>query len=162
MVLVLVGAAAVLGASGGVQAAVDGLAGALVVVGGVALVAGPWVVRTVRELRDERRERIRSQERAELAAHVHDSVVQTLDAHPAQRRRPARGDPAGPGQERALRQWLYRPGHAAARVFQAALEAAAADVEDVHGGAVEVVVVGDAHAWTNGSARWCRRPARRW
>jgi phage shock protein PspC (stress-responsive transcriptional regulator) len=75
---VVVGAAAVLGAGGGIQAAVDGLVGGLVVAVGVAVVAGPWLLRTTRELTEERRMRIRSQERAELAAHVHDSVVQTL------------------------------------------------------------------------------------
>jgi len=42
-----------------------------------------------------------------------------------------------------LRQWLYRPGGTEPGSFRAALEAAAADVEDVHGGAVDVVVVGD-------------------
>jgi signal transduction histidine kinase/phage shock protein PspC (stress-responsive transcriptional regulator) len=144
VVLVLVGAAAVLGARGGIQAAVDGLAGALVVVGGVALVAGPWLARSARELRDERRERIRSQERAELAAHVHDSVVQTLTLIQRNADDPREVTRLARAEERALRQWLYRPGTQQPGSFQAALEAAAADVEDVHGGAVEVVVVGDA------------------
>ena len=143
VVFVLVGAAAVLGARGGVQAAVDGLAGALVVVGGVALVAGPWVARTARDLRDERRERIRSQERAELAAHVHDSVVQTLTLIQRNADDPREVTRLARAEERALRQWLYRPGTQQPGSLQAALEAAAADVEDVHGGAVEVVVVGD-------------------
>ena len=45
---------------------------------GVALVFGPWIVRLVGQLGDERRERIRSEERADMAAHLHDSVLQTL------------------------------------------------------------------------------------
>jgi signal transduction histidine kinase len=143
-VLVVVGAAAVLGARGGVQAAANGLAGALVVVGGVALVAGPWIVRTVRELGDERRERIRSQERAELAAHVHDSVVQTLTLIQRNADDPREVTRLARAEERALRQWLYRPGSQQPGSFLATLEVAAADVEDVHGVAVEVVVVGDA------------------
>jgi signal transduction histidine kinase len=36
------------------------------------------VLRLTADLSAERRERIRSQERAEVAAHVHDSVLQTL------------------------------------------------------------------------------------
>ncbi len=144
VVLVVVGAAAVLGARGGLNAAVNALAGALVVVGGVALVAGPWVVRTVRELGDERRERIRSQERAELAAHVHDSVVQTLTLIQRHADDPREVTRLARAEERALRQWLYQPGAQQPGSFRAALEAAAADVEDVHGCAVEVVIVGDA------------------
>ncbi len=143
IVLVVIGAAAVLGARGGFRAAFDGLAGALVVVAGVALVAGPWLVRNGRELADERRERIRSQERAELAAHVHDSVVQTLTLIQRNADDPREVARLARAEERALRQWLYRPEGPEPGSFRAALEAAAADVEDVHGGAVEVVVVGD-------------------
>jgi signal transduction histidine kinase/phage shock protein PspC (stress-responsive transcriptional regulator) len=143
IVIVLVGAAAVLGARGGLQAAVDGLAGALVVVAGIALVAGPWLVRNARELSDERRERIRSQERAELAAHVHDSVVQTLTLIQRNAEDPREVARLARAEERSLRQWLYHPEGPEPGSFSAALEAAAADVEDVHGGAVEVVVVGD-------------------
>ena len=102
------------------------------------------MARTARELADERRERIRSQERAELAAHVHDSVVQTLTLIQRNADDPREVTRLARAEERALRQWLYRPGAAQPGSFQAALEAAAADVEDVHGGAVEVVVVGDA------------------
>jgi signal transduction histidine kinase/phage shock protein PspC (stress-responsive transcriptional regulator) len=142
--LVVVGAVAVLGTRRGFQAAVDGLAGALVVVAGVALVAGPWLYRNARDLAEERRERIRSQERAELAAHVHDSVVQTLTLIQRNADDPRAVTRLARAEERALRQWLYRPAPDAGS-FRTRLEAAAAEVEDVHGGAVEVVVVGDAH-----------------
>ncbi len=141
---VVVGAAGVLGAGGGLRAAVDGLVGGLVVVVGVAVVAGPWLLRTTRELGDERRMRIRSQERAELAAHVHDSVVQTLTLIQRHADDPRAVVRLARAEERALRQWLYRPGGADPGRFQAALEAAAAEVEEAHGGAVEVVAVGDA------------------
>ena len=76
---------------------------------GVALVAGPWLVRNARELREERRERIRSQERAELAAHVHDSVVQTLTLIQRNADDPREVARLARAEERALRQWLYRP-----------------------------------------------------
>ena len=141
---VVVGAAAVLGARGGVQAAVDGLVGGLVVVSGVALVAGPWLICNTRELSEERRERIRSQERAELAAHVHDSVVQTLTLIQRNADDPRAVVQLARAEERALRQWLYRPGGTDPGMFRAALETAAAEVEEAQGGAVEVVTVGDA------------------
>jgi signal transduction histidine kinase len=144
IVLVTVGAAAVLGARSGFEAALNGLAGAAVVVAGVALVAGPWLVRNARELSDERRERIRSQERAELAAHVHDSVVQTLTLIQRNAEDPREVARLARAEERALRQWLYRPEGPQPGSFRAALEEAAAEVEDLHGGALDVVVVGDA------------------
>ena len=89
-------------------------------------------------------ERIRSQERAEMAAHLHDSVLQTL----AMVQRSA-GDPGEVAalarrQERELRAWLAgRPAPGQAARLAAALEAAAADVEERYGVPVEVVVVGD-------------------
>ena len=140
---VVVGGAAIIGAGGGFQAAVDGLVGGLVVAVGVAVVAGPWLLRTTRELTDERRMRIRSQERAELAAHVHDSVVQTLTLIQRHADDPKAVVRLARAEERALRAWLYRPAGDDPGMFRAALEAAAAEVEDTHGGAVEVVTVGD-------------------
>jgi signal transduction histidine kinase len=144
VMFVVVGAAAVLGSGRGVQAALDGLVGGLVVAVGVAVVAGPWLLRTTRELTEERRMRIRSQERAELAAHVHDSVVQTLTLIQRNADDPKTVVRLARAEERALRQWLYRPGGGDPTTFRAALESAAAEVEDTHGGAVEVVAVGDA------------------
>ena len=72
-------------------------------------VSGPWWLRLTADLRHERRERIRSQERAEVAAHVHDSVLQTLALI-----RKAADDPREVArlartQERELRGWLYAP-----------------------------------------------------
>ena len=144
VIFVVVGAAAVIGTGSGVQAGVDALVGGLVVAVGVAVVAGPWLIRTTRELTDERRMRIRSQERAELAAHVHDSVVQTLTLIQRHADDPKAVVRLARAEERALRQWLYRPAGDDPGMFRAALEAAAAEVEDSHGGAVELVTVGDA------------------
>jgi signal transduction histidine kinase len=141
--LVVVGAAAVLGTSRGAQAGVDALAGALVVVGGVAVVAGPWIYRSTRERAEERRALIRSEERAELAAHVHDSVVQTLTLIQRHADDPRAVTRLARAEERALRRWLYQPEGPAPGSFRAAVEQVAAEVEDVHGVTVEVVVVGD-------------------
>jgi signal transduction histidine kinase/phage shock protein PspC (stress-responsive transcriptional regulator) len=119
------------------------LAVVVVLVAGAVILA-PWWLRLVRGLSAERAERIRSQERAEVAAHLHDSVLQTLAL--VQRRA---GDPRAVAtlarrQERELRAWLNnggadeRPG-----TLAAALQRAAAEVEDAHGVAIEVVTVGD-------------------
>jgi len=115
----------------------------LVVVAGLVLVTAPWWRRLVSELTAERRERIRTQERAEVAAHLHDSVLQTLaliQRHVDSPREVAR---LARGQERELRTWLYGRTPEAAQRFAAAMEAVAADVEDAYAVAVEAVVVGD-------------------
>ncbi len=113
---------------------------------GFGLILGPWMWRLGRQLGEERRERIRSQERAELAAHLHDSVLQTLAM--IQRT----GDPnqmasLARGQERELRSWLYgRAGRVAANgqnLLSAALDEMAGRIERIHGVPVEVVTVGD-------------------
>jgi len=112
---------------------------------GVGLVAGPWLWRLIRELSAERRERIREHERAELAAHVHDSVLQTLTLIQSQASDPDAVRRLARGQERELRSWLYTtPTSNGEAMLSTALRAAAAEVEDTHGVAIDVVVVGDA------------------
>ena len=110
----------------------------------VAMLVVPWFVRLARSLAFERAGRIREQERAEVAAHLHDSVLQTLAL--IQKRA---GDPrevAGLArrQERELRSWLQeRPTADSKDSMAAALERAAAEVEERHRVAIEVVTVGD-------------------
>ena len=74
---------------------------------GVAVLAGPWALRLWRELIDERTKRVREEERAEMAAHLHDSVLQTLAL--IQTRSGASSEVArlARAQERELREWLY-------------------------------------------------------
>jgi signal transduction histidine kinase len=119
--------------------------GAVAIVATVlALLAGPWLVRLVRSLASERAARIREQERAELAAHLHDSVLQTLAL--IQKRA---GDPrevAGLArrQERELRRWLHEgPPRGGQETVAAALARNAAEVEELHRVPIEVVTVGD-------------------
>ena len=121
-----------------------------------ALILAPWWIRLVRGLADERAERVRSQERAELAAHLHDSVLQTLALMQRQADNPREVAGLARRQERELRAWLNggRP-WGERSTFAAALELAAAEAEEAHGVAVDVVAVGD-HA-----ARRRRRGARR-
>jgi phage shock protein PspC (stress-responsive transcriptional regulator) len=116
----------------------------VVILIGLGLILAPWWLRLARTLAAERSERIRSQERAELAAHLHDSVLQTLTL--IQRRAGDAQAVSGlaRSQERELRAWLQGKRSAGAELMLAgALEAAAAEVEDTHGVTVEVVVVGD-------------------
>jgi signal transduction histidine kinase len=106
------------------------------------LVVSPWAWRLIRERDAERAARVREQERAELAARVHDSVLQTLtliQKDPSNARTLARR------QERELRAWLY-PDRAPTGegTLADAVEAAAAEIEELHGVRVEVVRTGDA------------------
>ncbi len=128
------------------SAARDVVLAVLVVVIALAVIFAPWILRLVRSLSAERAERIRSQERAEMAAHLHDSVLQTLAL--VQKRADSPRDVAtlARRQERELRAWLSDrplPGAAAANQFVAALEQAAQEIEESHGVAVQVVAVGD-------------------
>ena len=116
----------------------------VVILIGLGLILAPWWLRLARTLAAERSARIRSQERAEVAAHLHDSVLQTLTL--IQRRAGDAQAVSGlaRSQERELRAWLQGKRRAGAEQSLAgALEAAAAEVEDAHGVTVEVVVVGD-------------------
>lgn len=110
----------------------------------VGLVSAPWFVRLARNLSSERSQRIRSQERAELAAHLHDSVLQTLAL--IQRRADDPRAVAGLArrQERELRHWLLaRSDGPAPATLATALEQAAAEAEALHGVRIELVSVGD-------------------
>jgi signal transduction histidine kinase len=142
--LVIVGVASFLAANHALTEARDGALAIGATVVGVLLVTGPWLFRLLRELARERRARIRAQERAEVAAHVHDSVLQTLALLQSQAEDPDNVRRLARRQERELREWLYPASDNAAETFAVALRRAAADVEDAHGIGVEVVVVGDA------------------
>jgi signal transduction histidine kinase len=107
------------------------------------LVLGPWAWRLVAERDAERTARIRSQERAEMAARVHDSVLQTLALVQREAGDPRRVSALARRQERELRAWLYPDARAGASGLAAAIEAAAAEVEELHGVPVELVRTGD-------------------
>lgn len=117
-----------------------------VVVAGTALslILAPFLWRLGRNLATERSERIRSQERAEVAAHLHDSVLQTLALMQKRADDPKEVAALARRQERELRAWLF-DGDAGRRgnSLSAALESVAAEVEDDHGVPIDVVAVGD-------------------
>ncbi|MEU5548662.1 MULTISPECIES: ATP-binding protein [unclassified Micromonospora] len=139
----IIGVAAVYSPAQNLDAVINGVIFALVGLAGVGVVTAPVLWRTWNQLRSEREGRIREQERAELAAMVHDQVLHTLaliqrnasDVKAVQR--------LARGQERSLRNWLYKPTASPTERFAAALEQAAAEVEDTFAITVEAVVVGD-------------------
>ncbi|GIE86692.1 histidine kinase [Actinoplanes regularis] len=139
----VIGAVAVYAPAESLGSVLNGVIFALVGLLGVGVVVAPLVWRTFGQLRAEREGRIREQERAEVAAMIHDQVLHTLaliqrnSADIKEVQRLARG------QERSLRNWLYKPTASPTERFAAALEQAAAEVEDTYAIEVETVVVGD-------------------
>jgi signal transduction histidine kinase len=120
------------------------LLAALALLVGVALIGLPFFLRILRDLAHERNERVRSQERAEVAAMMHDSVLHTLTLIQRHHEDPAQVARLARAQERELREWLYGARKSAAESFAEAIRAAAAEVEDRHGARLDVVSVGDA------------------
>lgn len=142
-VLVVVGLGGLANTQGLLGAAGAVLISTALAVVGLGVVFAPWWLRMARELTAERTERVRSQERAEVAAHVHDSVLHTLTLiqrgadDPQEVRRLARM------QERELRTWLYRGKGDEESTLKAAVESLVAEVESAYGVPIEHVPVGD-------------------
>ena len=143
LALVVTGVLVMVSGSGSWEQTWLALLSSVAVLGGVALVLLPWGLKFWRDLETERAGRVRATERAEIAAHLHDSVLQTLAL--IQRRAGNETDVVrlARAQERELRGWLYRdPGKEAGQLSEG-IKTAAAEVEDSLGHAVEVVTVGD-------------------
>ena len=119
------------------------LAAALAVLAGTGLVLAPWGLRMWRDLDEERAGRVREAARADIAAHLHDSVLQTLALIQRRSHDPAEVARLARAQERDLRGWLYGRAAEDSSTLAASVAALAAEVEDVHGAVVEVVSVGD-------------------
>ncbi|MFD0734044.1 ATP-binding protein [Planotetraspora mira] len=141
--LVAVGAIGFLAASGELAKARTGLVFTAVVVGGILMIAAPYLASLVKELQRERTERIRQEERAEVAAHVHDSVLHTLTLIQRNASDAREVTRLARSQERELRNWLYQPKQDADATLAAAVRRVAAEEEDAHGVPIEVVCVGD-------------------
>jgi len=172
MLLILVGVGELSRTGSFSGAALGVLVGTVLFVGGFLVLFAPWWIRTLRDLSTERRERVRAQERADMAAHVHDSVLQTLSLI-----QKAAGDPRevvrlARSEERELRYWLFDPerlGRHGQRP-ESLVEAVAVieqEVEDSYGVGVELIIVGDCpmddgvaalvgacHAATVNAAKW--------
>jgi signal transduction histidine kinase len=143
VLLVLTGFVAFVALTGDLATLGRSLLGAIVVAVGIGLLAAPRLARLVGELDAERRARIRSEERAEIAAHLHDGVLQTLAL--VQRRAGDEREVVALArrQERELREWLYGE-PAPGAMLASALAGELAIVEDTHRARVELVCVGDA------------------
>jgi signal transduction histidine kinase len=110
--------------------------------GGLLLVVAPWLWRTALERDAERTARIRSDERAEVAARVHDSVLQTLALIQQSSNDPRRVASLARRQERELRGWLF--GSYGEGSLVGAIEEAATETEELHDVRVEVATAGNA------------------
>jgi signal transduction histidine kinase len=119
------------------------LLAAIAVLVGVGVVLAPWGVRLWRDLDAERAGRAREAERADIAAHLHDSVLQTLALIQRRSHDGAEVVRLARAQERDLRGWLYGGPEADPTTMAARVAALAAESEDLHGAVVEVVTVGD-------------------
>ena len=127
--------------AGSFEMARDVTVAALLAVLGLAIVVGPWMYRLASDLTAERAERIRTQERADVAAHLHDSVLQTLALIQRTPTTRADGRPAGPRPGARPAGWLYAGrGRPTTAPWRARCGGLAAAVEDAHGVPVEVVV----------------------
>ncbi|MDT7724398.1 MAG: hypothetical protein QOI21_974 [Actinomycetota bacterium] len=149
--LVMSGIAVVLFRSGSLDQVQFALIAVLATLVGVAVLTVPFWLRLVRDLGDERSARIRTDERAEIAAHLHDSVLQTLALIQKQADSPREVARLARGQERELRGWLYGPaGYGKSNKdvpggrLSEALAAACGEIEDTFAISVPQVVVGDA------------------
>ena len=120
----------------------DGLIAMIVTIVGLALLTGPWWMRLVTQLGSERSERIRSQERADIAAHLHDSVLQTLALIQRNAGSPREVARLARGQERELRTLLYGSRTATGQLGDQ-LRRAAGEVEDDYAVTIDIVIVGD-------------------
>ena len=128
------------------QVGLDGfptvLGAAIALLAGVLVVAAPWMLRVWARVKTAERERMRAEARADMAAHLHDSVLQTLALIQRQAGDPAAVASLARRQERELRTWLYGE-EAKAQTLRGALEQLRVDVEERFPVAVEVICVGD-------------------
>jgi signal transduction histidine kinase len=124
------------------------LAGILLTLAGAVVALGPWWLRIARDLVAERQARIRAEERADMAARVHDSVLQTLALIQRRATEPQEVIQLARGQERELRAWLFddqAPGTIKGEgvTLAAGIRQIQRDVEAQHRVAVDAVTVGD-------------------
>ena len=130
----------------------DSLLAAVAVLLGMAFILAPWGVRLWGDLRREQEASARASERADIAAHLHDSVLQTLALIQRQSTDPIAVTRLARAQERELRSWLYAGPEGSEASLAPAVTAAAHDVEDLHGVPIELVVTGDRPLEAHGQA----------
>ena len=114
----------------------------VVVLAGIALLVGPLFTRLIRDLRAEENRRATSEAKADVAAHLHDSVLQSLALIQKRADSPGEVVTIARRQERELREWLYGSPRQPDASLKAALELAATDLEADHGVPIDIVLVG--------------------
>ncbi len=120
------------------------LGGVILVIAGLALLLGPWWLRIGRDLVLERQARVRAEEREEMAARIHDSVLQTLALIQRRADDPQKVVQLARLQERELRSWLFEDrGPHDDTTVAAGVRQIQQDVETRYGVPVEAVIVGD-------------------
>ncbi|MBT1175605.1 PspC domain-containing protein [Bifidobacterium sp. LC6] len=120
------------------------MASGLVMIAAMVTAVLPWANTMLQRLTHERSLKEREEERADMAAHLHDGVLQTLALIQLHAKEPEHVFTLARAQERELREWLYQERVTSDRSVSAGLKAIAAEVEDGHGKPIEVVTVGDA------------------
>ncbi|SFR69634.1 phage shock protein C (PspC) family protein [Agromyces sp. CF514] len=132
---------------------------ALAAVLGIGLVYAPTLVTSWRELTEERTKRIREEQRSEIAAHLHDSVLQTLAL--IQNRAGATSEVAriARAQERELRDWLFDGEAPADSDLGSDLRDFAASLEIEYPVTVDVVAVGSSSERASGELAAAAREA---
>jgi signal transduction histidine kinase len=144
IVLAAGGVILLLATTGQLAAARNGFAATLVILLGVVLATAPLWRRLLDSRSAERAARIRSEERAAVAAHLHDSVLQTLALIQRHAEDPQAVSRLARGQERELRTWLYEPAVATGGTWAGLVAGMVAEVEADHALTIDPVVVGDA------------------
>ncbi len=147
VLLLIIGLAALLSGRSA-HALLEPLAGLLLVITAIVIMMGPWWLRIARDLVLERQARARAEERADMAAHLHDSVLQTLALIQRRADQPQQVIQLARAQERELRSWLFDglpPGSADGQgvTLAGGVRLIQQEVEAQHGITVEAVTVGD-------------------
>ncbi|WP_446665213.1 ATP-binding protein [Flexivirga sp. B27] len=152
IVMALMGLILLLSQGGGLGRLRDVTVGVLVVLLGAGILGAPFIARFVDTLRTEQAERIRATEKADIAAHLHDSVLQTLALIQRRADDPQAVQLLARAQERELRGWLYAEQATSDATLAGAVKEAAGDIETLHGIPVDVVVTGDRALEESGAA----------
>lgn len=143
VLLTLAGVVVLASRAQGIGGLGDAALSALAVLVGLVVILAPWGIRLWDGLKAEQAERVRATERADIAAHLHDSVLQTLALIQRKADDPTAVQRLARAQERELRSWLYGGGGATPTTLSAAAASVAHDVEDRHGVPIDLVVTGD-------------------